>query len=216
MELWPDIHSLDASRVSNAYLVMGPPITLIDTCPPGALPRLLAAIEKAGVRPARLERIVLTHCDVDHIGNAYHLSLVADVEICAHEADVPYITGARPFPGPALRRAIELTWGRTLTRPRVDRVLHDGDDLDGLTVVHLPGHTPGHLGLQRESVLFAGDALFGGRKLRPSPAILTWSKERERASVKRVGTLDVDLILPGHGTPVNDGARRAAALDPYR
>jgi len=216
MELWPGIHSLDASRVSNTYLVMGPPVTLVDTGPPGALPRLLAAIEQAGVRPARLERIVLTHCDIDHIGNAYPLSLVADVEICAYEADAPFITGARPFPGPVMRRTIELTWGRSVTRPRVDRVLREGDDLDGLTVVHLPGHTPGHIGLQRGSVLLAGDTVFGGRQLRPAPGLLTWSKEQARKSIARIGTLDVDLLLPGHGTPINDGARRAAALDPYR
>ncbi len=216
MELWPGIHSLDASRVSNVYLVMGPPVTLIDTGPPGALPRILDALRKADVRPAKLERIVLTHCDIDHIGNAYSLSLIADVEICAPEIDVPYITGAQRFPGPAARRAIELTWGRVVTRPRVDRALREGDDLGGLTVLSLPGHTPGHSGLQRDSVLFGGDTLFGGRKLRPAPGFLTWNKEAARRSIARIGTLPIDLLLPGHGTPVNDGARRAAALDPYR
>ena len=216
MELWPGIHSLDASRVSNVYLVMGPPVTLIDTGPPGALPRILAGLHKAGVRPATLQRIVLTHCDVDHIGNAYSLSLVADAEICAPEDDAPYITGERGFPGPALRHAIDLTIGRRLPRPRVDRTLREGDDLDGLIVRHLPGHTPGHSGLQRAGVLFAGDTLFGGRMLSPAPGVLTWNKDEARRSIARIGTLEIDLLLPGHGTPVNDGSRRAAALDPYR
>ncbi len=216
MELWPGIHSLDASRVSNVYLVMGPPITLIDTGPPGALPRILAALDKAGVRPSTLGRIVLTHCDADHIGNAYSLSLVADAEICAPEGDKSYITGERGFPGPAARQIIDLTRGRHLPRPRVDRVLREGDDLDGLVVRRLPGHTPGHIGLQQGSVLFGGDALFGGRELRPAPGFLTWNKEEARRSIARIGTLEIDLLLPGHGTPVNDGSRRAAALDPYR
>lgn len=216
MELRPGIHSLNASRTSIVHLVMGPPVTLIDTGPPGALPRLLEALHTAGVRPAALQRIVLTHCDIDHIGNAYLLSLIADAEICAHEVEIPYITGARPFPGPAARRALELTWGRAVTRPRVDRALREGDDLDGLAVLHLPGHTPGHIGLQRDSVFFGGDILFGGRTPRPAPGFLTWNKEAARRSIARIGTLPVDLLLLGHGAPVNDGARRAAALHPYR
>src|SRR5262245_37476197 len=104
MELWPGVHSLEASRVSNVYLVVGPPATLIDTGPPGRVWRLLAAMRRAGVQPRDLRRIVLTHCDGDHIANARMLQRIASAEICAHEDDIPYITGTRPFPGPLVRR----------------------------------------------------------------------------------------------------------------
>src|SRR5207249_2113626 len=159
MELWPGIYSLAASRVSNVYLVVGPPATLIDTGPPGTVWRLLAELKRAGVQPRDLQRIVLTHCDVDHIANARTLQRITGAAVCAHEDDVPYITGARPFPGPAVRRAIGATINRRVRPPRVDRALHDGDALDGLAVLHLPGHTPGHIGLQSGSVLFAGDTV---------------------------------------------------------
>jgi glyoxylase-like metal-dependent hydrolase (beta-lactamase superfamily II) len=96
--------------------------------------------------------------------------------------------------------------------PRVDRALRDGDILDGLMVLHLPGHTPGHIGLQSGRVLFAGDTVSGGRRLRPAPGFLTWNEDLACRSIARLATLAVDLLLPGHGTPVDDGARRCAEL----
>lgn len=210
MEYWPGIHGLDASRLSNVYLVMGPSLTLVDTGPPGTLPRLLAEIRRAGVRPEDLRRIVLTHHDVDHIGNARALQRISEAEVCAHEDDIPYISGERPRTG--LRRIIAAVMGRGMSPPHVDRALRDGDDLDGLTVLHLPGHTPGHIGLQRGAAFFAGDAVVGGRHLRATPRLLTWNQELACRSIARIATLDVDLLLPGHGTPVNDGARRYAEL----
>src|SRR5436190_14756053 len=212
MELWTGIHSLETSRVSNVYLVLGPPATLIDTGPPGTVWRLLAEMQRAGVQPRDLRRLVLTHCDADHIANARTLQRSTGAEVCAHEDDIPYITGTWPQPGPPLRRVLGATIGRLVRPPRVDRALHDGDVLDGLTVLHLPGHTPGHIGLQAGRVLFAGDTVSGGRRLRPAPRLLTWNEDLARRSLARMATLDVDLLLPGHGTPVDDGARRCAEL----
>ena len=211
MELWTGIHSLEISRVSNVYLVVGPPPTLIDTGPPGTVSRLLAAMTRAGVPPGDLRRIVLTHCDVDHIANARALQRITGAEVCAHEDDLPYITWAQPLPGPPARRVIGATRGGLVRPPRVDRALHDGDVLDGL-VLHLPGHTPGHIGLQSGSMLFAGDTVSGGWRLRPAPRLLTWNDDLARRSLARMATLGVDLLLPGHGTPVDDGARRCAEL----
>jgi hypothetical protein len=41
---------------------------------------------------------------------------------------------------------------------------------------------------------------------------LTWNEDLARRSIVRLATLAVDLLLPGHGTPVDDGARRCADL----
>ena len=210
MEYWPGVFELGASRVSNAYLVVGTPPTVVDTGPPGALPRLLDGIRRAGVRPEDVRRIVLTHNDVDHIGNARALQRISGAEVCAHLDDIVYIHGERSRPG--IRRLIGATMGRGMLPPRVDRALHDADDLGGLIVVHLPGHTPGHIGLQRGAAFLAGDAVIGGRRLRATPNMLTWNQSLARASIARIATLDFDLLLPGHGTPVNDGPRRCLEM----
>src|SRR5205085_4646554 len=136
MELWPGIHALETSRVSNVYLVVGPP-TLIDTGPPGTVWRLLAEMKRAGVPPRDLRRIVLSHFDVDHIANAHRLQRITGAEVCAHADDVPYITGTQPPPGPPVRRLIGATIGCIVRPPGVDRALYEGDVLDGLVVLHL-------------------------------------------------------------------------------
>lgn len=212
MEFWPGVHSLDVSRHANVYLVIGPPVVLVDTGPPGALPRLLRELRRSGQEPESVSRIVLTHCDVDHTANARALQRLTCATVCAHVDDIPFITGEAPWPGPLLRRVIKATWGRGVPALRVDCALRDGDNLGGLTVLHLPGHTPGHIGLQRGTVLFAGDAVMGGRRLRPAPRALTWNPALARRSIARMSTLDVDLLLPGHGTPINDGARHCAEI----
>ncbi|RMI12567.1 MAG: MBL fold metallo-hydrolase, partial [Calditrichaeota bacterium] len=54
--------------------------------------------------------------------------------------------------------------GATLHSPEPDRLLKEGDvvELDDirLTVLHTPGHTPGHISLVGDGVAFVGDVIF--------------------------------------------------------
>jgi len=220
VEVWPGIHSLKVLPMSNVYLVIGPPLTLIDTCWPGTLRSLIEALDSAGVAVKNLQRIVLTHCDVDHVGNARALQRLSGAEICAHVEAIPYLAREAhadtlsdlPSPGPTLRSLIRATAGRRTKTFAVDRVLHDGDDLDGLTVLHLPGHTAGHIGVQAGPVLFAGDAVMGGRKPRPLPGLITQDRAAERRSLERMAAMQIELLLPGHLGPVKDAARQIATI----
>ena len=220
VEVWPGIHSLNVSPVSNVYLVIGPPLTLIDTCWPGTLRSLIRELDAAGVAVKDLQRIVLTHCDVDHVGNARALQRLSGAEICAHAEAIPYMArdapantlNDLPSPGPILRALIRATAGRRTKTFSVDRVLHDGDNLDGLTVLHLPGHTAGHIGVQAGPVLFAGDAVMGGRKPRPLPGFITQDRAAERRTLERMAAMQIELLLPGHLGPVRDAASQIATI----
>lgn len=212
MEMWPGIHALETSRVVNIYLLTEGPLTLVDAGMPGSLPLLRHALERVGVRIEDVRRVILTHGDVDHRGGAAAFVQASGAEVWAHEADAPIIDGRTQSPGPWARKIVAATWGRRATSVTVDRLLRDGDDLDGYIVRWLPGHTPGHIGLQRGHALIGGDAVRGGRKPRPTTGLLTWNLDLARDSLARIGTLDVDMLLPGHGTPFNDASRRCAAM----
>ncbi|HYJ21159.1 MAG TPA: MBL fold metallo-hydrolase, partial [Solirubrobacterales bacterium] len=108
---------------------------------------------------------------------------------------------------------------------KVDRVLHEGDEVAGFRVVHAPGHARGEVIFFREQdrVAICGDvirnmsyatALPG---IKEPPPIFTYDMAENRRSIRKLADLNPSLILPGHGPAVTDmGAfeRFVAGLPP--
>jgi hydroxyacylglutathione hydrolase len=126
--------------------------------PGGDLPEILAAVEREGVT---VERVLLTHAHIDHVGAAGAL---------AHELQIP-IEG--PEEGDRFLVEVLAEQSRMfdvpLERPFVpDRWLSHGDRVSfgevELEVLHCPGHTPGHLVYFHRATRLAltGDVLFEG------------------------------------------------------
>ncbi len=91
----------------------------------------------------------------------------------------------------------------------VDIILHDGDRVSGLVCMHLPGHTPGSIGLLDEETgtLFAGDLLrWDGSVLSEGPAGFTMDVPASRNSIRKITSLEFDTLLIGHGKPLMPGA----------
>src|SRR5258705_7477844 len=72
----------------NCYLVEDDPLTLVDAGPNSAtsLTALEAALAEHGRRIEDLERIVITHQHIDHIGLVAILADRSAAEVCALEA----------------------------------------------------------------------------------------------------------------------------------
>ncbi|MBK9327073.1 MAG: MBL fold metallo-hydrolase [Hydrogenophilales bacterium] len=126
--------------------------------PGGDADRLLAAVEKAGVK---LDKLLLTHAHLDHVGGALELARGLDLPIHGpQEGDAFWLDAlpdqARMFGFPPAEAF------------RPDRWLHDGDTVElgqlRFRVIHCPGHTPGHVVFfEPESRhAFVGDVLFQG------------------------------------------------------
>lgn len=133
-------------------------ITLIDTGMIGQFAELQAALELEGVQLSDIKRVIITHQDIDHIGNlGALLDAVPGLEVLAHAEEVPYLNGELPLikftperiallPAPIAELADQLL--AQLPEIQISRVLQDGDILplqgeDGIQVIHTPGHTPG-------------------------------------------------------------------------
>lgn len=91
-------------------------------------------------------------------------------------------------------------------------------ELPGWTVLHTPGHTPGHLSLFREGdrTLLVGDAfcttkpesffeanLLQHPELHGTPAYFTSNWRAAEASVKKLADLNPATVAPGHGKPLS-------------
>jgi glyoxylase-like metal-dependent hydrolase (beta-lactamase superfamily II) len=77
----------------NCYLIEDDPLTLVDTGPNSgtSLTALESALAEHGHRIEDLERIVLTHQHIDHIGLAQIIADRSGAEVCAHEALAPWL-----------------------------------------------------------------------------------------------------------------------------
>ncbi|WP_411102656.1 MBL fold metallo-hydrolase [Streptomyces sp. cmx-4-9] len=214
--------------IGQAYLWQdGGALTLVDSGHAGAADEIEGAIRSLGLLPARLERIVLTHCHRDHVGSAGELSARRDAQILAHRLDAPVVRGELPVPDPVLSDWKLPVWERGLTVPAapptpVHREVEDGEELgfgDGAYVVHAPGHTDGSIGihLPRHGVLFTGDcaAAVGPVML----GVFNVDPGRALASFRRLAALAPSVACFGHGDPLTVDtaaalAAAAAASDP--
>ena len=102
----------------------------------------------------------------------------------------------------------------------VARALHEGDDVAGFTVLDTPGHSPGHVSYWRESdrVLLCGDVMWGWNAflmrgpIREPFAVLSPDARLNRASARRIVELEPALVCFGHGPPLREPAKLAAAV----
>jgi glyoxylase-like metal-dependent hydrolase (beta-lactamase superfamily II) len=151
----------------NCYLIEDDPLTLVDTGPNSgkALDALERALADHGRRIEDLERIVITHQHLDHLGLVGILADRSGAEICALDLLAPVLEefGAHAERDDELAEALMLRNGiprdvvsalRSVSRSfrgwggsaPVDRRLADGDRLGfagrTLEVQHRPGHSP--------------------------------------------------------------------------
>ena len=190
----------------NTYLVIDDATRRAIVVDPGAEPdRVVKWIRDSG---ATLDAVWLTHAHLDHVGAVAAVKREWPVPVYMHAGDAPTLARAPqaaamyglPFEAP----------------PPPDRELAEGDSVSvgGLTfsVMHVPGHAPGHVVFHGNGVVLGGDLLFAGSVGRTD---LPLSDPRAmEESLARICELNDDLVVyPGHGPETTIGRERAT--NPY-
>jgi glyoxylase-like metal-dependent hydrolase (beta-lactamase superfamily II) len=198
-----------------------------------------AALRAAGSELGRVRCLVVTHAHIDHFGLAGEVVRRSGGELWMHEATQLDIDKYGDPDEAVDRRELMLAdhglYGPELTAssrglrdwmpvmPSIgwpDRLLLGGERLTagGRTweVVPTPGHSPGHVCLwsAADRLLCSGDHLL---QVVSPPVTFERGFARDPMgsyldSLERVAALEPGLVLPGHGTPFRDGARRARAI----
>lgn len=176
----------------NCYVVSDPATGATVVVDPGSEgEQVIAEIERGG---HELQAIWITHAHVDHIGAIATVKQRWDVPVYLHPLDEPlYRVGGRqaqlygiPYEEP----------------PPPDREFADGQIVAlgnlSFTVMHVPGHSPGHVVLHAAGHALVGDCLFAGSVGRTD---LPMSNPAQlEASLARIVSLPPETVIhPGHG-----------------
>lgn len=198
---------------------------LVDTAapPPDQLPsprpyysqppeqHLERALASLGVRPDDVEVVVLTHLHWDHCLNAH---LFPKARFVVQREELRYAIAPLPVHYPQYNNPCPGTRAPLPPGLKVEVIAGDRDLVKGVSLVHLPGHTPGMQGVRVETgesvYLIAGDNVpfyenWEGEPpdLPHIPSNLHVDLEAYMASLTRMETL-ADRILPGHDPRVFD------------
>ncbi|MBK1809959.1 MBL fold metallo-hydrolase [Clostridium sp. YIM B02505] len=112
---------------------------MIDAALPGQLQNIFEEIAKNGVSIDRINKIIITHHDIDHIGGLVSVvkNSKGDVEVLSHEGEKLYIEGDKmpiKMTPERLNSMPEDEKNETLERlkklkVKVSRIIEDGEDL---------------------------------------------------------------------------------------
>lgn len=172
---------------TNTYLVGIDEVAVIDPGPDD--PRHIDAIVGASMRE-RVRWVLLTHTHPDHAPGTRRLAKATGAEVLAY--------------GKRLDKDCDIV---------PDRVIDEGDTIEGtefgLEVLHTPGHAPNHLCflLEEERMLFTGDTVLGGMWSVVSPnrggdmAVYV-------ATLARLEKLRLSRLAPGHGDAIDEPKAR--------
>ena len=170
---------------------------LFDTGPYAYRPILQGRLRRAGIDPASLSKVVLSHL---HWDNAANVDLFTNAEIIVHEREIEAAgkTNGRD-------RAIPEYTIRALNKQRLRPIATEIDLASGLRIVELPGHTPGSIGLLVGRQLLAGDAV-GNAKEATAGQIGSYVGDAPQVAASLKKALEIaEIIYPGHDRPFRVG-----------
>ena len=175
----------------------------------------LSALAAAGVTPDKVDVVLCTHLHADHVGWNTRLEngrwvptfpsaryMIGSAELAAWQAEE-----ARA-PGVANHGAYADSVLPVVEAGLVETVSEGFEITRGLTVLPLPGHSPGQIGLdldygESRHVLFCGDAIHSPTQVFKPEWTSAFCSNPQQAVASRTGLLDRaaqdgSLIAPSH------------------
>jgi glyoxylase-like metal-dependent hydrolase (beta-lactamase superfamily II) len=184
------------------------------------------------LRDIEVARIVVTHFHPDHAGGGEDAQRLTGARVFQGVEDYAQCEGVWGNPEWSRRLAEYLernglpaeagdelrhestTFAPFIRFARDPELLREGDEVAGWRVLELPGHADGHICLERDGMLVAGDHLLG--VITPTVGLYPESRPDPlgdyQASLRRTIELDPRIALPGHGEQVERPAERAREI----
>ncbi len=204
----------------NAFLVDDGEVTLIDAGLPVNINSLRGQINAAGYSVSAIDRVLITHYDIDHFGGLSRLVPALDAPVYLGEQDHALLQGTWDPPllhhKGLFHRVLRFVYrvpGSLSYYP-----LADGEEVGGFRVIHTPGHNPGHVIYYHASTesVFLGDLIWeSGGELTPPVWLDSYDVSEIHSSISRaVDSLpSFELACMAHGSPIqSDGSDRLRSV----
>lgn len=198
--------------VDGVYLVGGPDISrsddaaafiidfsgelvMIDAGAGGSSRILQKNIEDAGLNPASISMLILTHNHIDHIGSAPYFRKQFGCKIIMHDLDAVAVEE-----GDSARTAASC-YGTTFSPTAVDRKITGEREIlrfgsEELNCLHTPGHTPGSLSIYLDR---GGKRILFGQDIHgPFLDIFRSDLHQWKKSMEKLLALEADILCEGH------------------
>ncbi|MFX0209776.1 MAG: MBL fold metallo-hydrolase [Candidatus Hodarchaeota archaeon] len=161
-------------------------------------------LEEAIVR-RKITQILLTHGHIDHVGGIMALQSKLDLEVITSEIEAKHLkSGDSSY--------IEPFMGSKCRPIDISQDVFEGDVLNvgnfSFEVLHTPGHTHGSISLwdEKNQLLVSGDTVFPEGSFGRTDLHSGNSKDLLE-SLKRLSKLEIQVLLPGHMSPVISTSR---------
>ena len=199
------------SRLSYVYLIETEnSLILLDSGFDKKAKRLIPEIKTVEEETGRsLTSIIVSHHHIDHTAALWKLEEEFNVPIYAHAADLPIILRKKKPPrgegvlGFIFHQLIKLS------RYHPPKAVHDISEKQfPFKILHLPGHTDGHIALYDEThkTLFSADLFtLTEQKIKYPPKFFTQSNKQNKESVRKLyemlksKQLLIENVFPSHG-----------------
>lgn len=209
---------LNAVFRANLYFLQGRDCDLVVDAGMGLAPLMPALL----ITPGKPLLAVATHVHADHVGSLHEFAdragprVEADAFVTMDDA-ATYADWFRDMDEPvsALPHAGWEAKSYAIAPAPLGRLLDEGDTIDlgdrTFRVLHLPGHSPGCIGLHDEAdgLLFSGDAIYDDELYDQLPCS---DRTAYRHTMTRLSELPVRIVHGGHGPSFGPARMREIAL----
>lgn len=219
----PNINPQSKDFVYPTVIKDGNNLTLIDTGYPGQIEYIKSELVKDGLDINNIKTIILTHHDIDHMGNVKSiLNLVPDIEVITFEDEADYINGSKTASKvEVMEKSLDKMYERGKqfynmfksffenNKVKVNKTVKDGDIInkgESMKVIATPGHTPGHMCLyiDKYKLLIAGDLLvLNDGNITTTSKDLNYDNDMYLQSVNKIKSLELEMIVCFHGGVVD-------------
>ncbi|MBV1757139.1 MAG: MBL fold metallo-hydrolase [Dethiosulfatibacter sp.] len=193
---------------------------LVDCGYPDTIDQFESEAKKLNIDLNRLDKIVITHHDWDHVGSLKAFKVrYPNAKIISSTTQARYIAGEKPsLRLESLIAKVDILEGiekeltsqkieiiRLVEHCQVDRFVEDNEAIsnDGDVIcIDTPGHMPGHISIyvKPSKTLIAGDALNVIQdELSGANSVFTFDMEEADRSIKKMSNLDIERIICYHG-----------------